>query len=78
MNNFKVGNNVYWIEYGLDAGILYPAHIELKKAVITCVSEKNDKFYIDDQDYDWFYDDESFYKSKKECIDAFKKRLDEL
>lgn len=79
MNDFKVGDTVYWIDnphqdprddyLNLDyIGILYGVILLVDKNFYKIKTDNCTRIVIFN----------NVYKSKQDCIDAFKKRLDEL
>lgn len=90
MSDFKVGDEV-WYSHAPMGNVAIEDELTIQKGIITIISlDKygSTKYFtgthivFEDDDYEMhdgycFYDSE-IYKSKQECIDAFKKRLDEL
>lgn len=76
MSDFKVGDSVWWIDLYRDYRGNYVCRGDLD-----CENGQITKLVnIDTAEIDSFkvIPFDCLYKSKQECIDAFKKRLDEL
>lgn len=69
MSHFKVGDIVWFLVFtGSDSvGSVLENELEIQAIVIE-----------PGYNLDYFNSDAAFYKSKQDCINAFKKRLDEL
>jgi len=80
MSDFKTGDLVYFIIPECHLGTLRPLDLSIQKAVVKSVEAKYLYVNISDKDgnyVDYFYPS-GVFKSKQDCIDAFKKRLNEL
>ncbi len=90
MSDFKVGDTVYFMysqyfrKWGEDDIIVYHDTLELLNGLVVKMCEDKDftHVYVDGAEsiliFSYFCFDDNVFKSKKDCIDAFKKRLDEL
>lgn len=88
MSDFKVGDEVYFLTTG-DYYIIATTDFEVYKATVCDSQDCDDEFGIGIsetcvqgtcKEMPWLKKVKTFllYKTKQECIDAFKKRLDEL
>lgn len=87
MSEFKVGDEVYYVTSDRDCSIQHISKIEIIKDFIDKVYDigatlNNNNIYLyttinrpKDEPPTSF---SKFYRSKQQCIEAFKKRLDEL
>lgn len=90
MSDFKVGDEVwfFYTDCGRyvypDISLIFTNHIEIQTGNIVAINPDKDYVHVyvngDTNLYNFGYcfHKEYFFKSKQECIDAFKKRLDEL
>ncbi|GKS62477.1 hypothetical protein YTPLAS21_19350 [Candidatus Nitrosocosmicus sp.] len=78
--SFKVGDTIYWLCQNTISTCLLPEFIEIieSKIVNECYSVLTDIHYYEVDNQCEFVFKESSYKSKQDCIEAFKERLDEL
>lgn len=68
MNEFKVGDTIYYFNSGYDAYAIY-GHMSLKQL---CIEKKVILYSYDGQSYPWGY------KSRREALEALAKHLNEL
>lgn len=73
MSDFKVGDVVFYMN-GL-YGEMSPSDLEIGKAVIKRECDIDDTLYCTDG---ICIRKDRVYSSKQDCLDAFKRRLDEL
>lgn len=74
MNDFKAGDVVWYMSSECNADIM-PCEIYLKKSIINSVSKR---FLVIENRFKTSIGPQKAYKSKKKCLDAFRKRLDDL
>ena len=74
MSDFKVGEQV-WFMRGNFRGVVYADHIRIDFDYIKHLHDENIVILETTKGTHLLH---AFYKSKKECIQAFKARLDEL
>lgn len=86
MSDFKVGDEIYFILNASTRNILFPICLHIEQATIEELGqtalvaiygyiEPDNEYVLRYREQLWKGD---FYKTKQECIDAFKKRLDQL
>lgn len=80
MSEFNVGDEIWWIYSDSEYEDIPPARLLIKSGIIgkTQRTDLGTLYHLINDKYLAAADDRNCYKSKKECIDAFKKRLDEL
>lgn len=84
MSEFKVGDTVWFLVlnfYEMDVKIygdyeaFNPSRVHVKTAIIKEIHEEDKVYFLEGSPGIYFNET---YKSKQDCIDAFKERLDEL